>query len=313
MPVRPGTLRVVLAPDWARWNRRFGEGTPGFTKDALEPLGVDFPSESLGVDRLTFLAPVQSRIQALTGLSGFALNLGRARLTLNANVRVVPLAFELGVTRRLSLSLFVPLVRSRVEAFLQGPDTSADSAATRGDVGFNPAFLTPGALDAFREQVDSALIALQTQATSGPVALRGQAQSTLNAIQPLLCGLYDLAGGSAGSAASLCFSATPTAMSPVLPWTGSEAGDSLATILTRDRASYEALRSQYAGLGIPLPALNATFDLPATQLDSLGLRRFFSDPAGPLAGDSLTNVLRTRLGDIEAGATYQLADRPRFR
>ena len=23
-PLRPGTLRVVLAPDWARWNRRFG-------------------------------------------------------------------------------------------------------------------------------------------------------------------------------------------------------------------------------------------------------------------------------------------------
>ena len=315
VPVRPGTLRVVLAPDWARWNRRFGAGTPGFTKDALEPLGVDFASESLGVDRLSLLLPVQSRIQALTGQSGFALNLGRARITLNANVRVVPLGFELGVTRRLSLSLFVPLVRSRVEAFLLGPvpDTGAAGAATRGNVGFNPAFLTPGALDAFREQVDAALIALQTQATSGPPALRGQAQATLSSVQPLLCGLYTLAGGSAGGSNSLCFAATPDAMSPVLPLAGTAAGDTLAAMLARDQASYETLRTLYAGAGVALPALNETFALPDSALDSLGLRRLFSDPAGPLAADSLTNVVRTRLGDVEVGATYQLADRRRFR
>lgn len=310
VPVRPGTLRVVLAPDWARWNRRFGEGTPGFTKDALEPLGVDFASESLGVDRLTFLLPVQSRIQALTGQSGFALSLGRARLALNANVRVVPLGFELGVTRRLSLSLFVPLVRSRVEAFLLGPDTSV---AARGNVGFNPAFVTPGALDAFRGQVDAALLALQTQATSGPAILRAQALATLNAVRPLFCGLYTLAGGSAGNSASLCFAATPEAMSALLPVAGTPAGDSLAARFAMDQASYESLRAAYAGQGVTLPPLTAAFDLPTSPLDSLGLRRFFSDPAGPLAGDSLTNVLRTRLGDIEAGATYQLADRRRFR
>lgn len=310
-PLRPGALRVVLAPDWARWNRRFGEGTPGYVKNALEPLAVDFASESLGVDRLPFLRPVQSRIQTLTGLSGFALNLGRARLTLNTSVRVVPLGFELGLTRRLSLSVFVPLVRSRVEAFLLGPDTLGGDSTTRGNVGWNPAFLMSGALDLFRQQVDSALLALQTQATSGPAALQQQAQSTLDAIRPFLCGLYDLGGGPAASSASLCF-ATAGPMSPVLPTATSSAGDSLATILARYRASYDSLRGQYGG--DTLPPFTAAFDLPAAPLDSLlGLRRFFSDPNGPLAADSLTNVVRTRLGDVEVGATYQLADRPRFR
>ena len=302
VPVRPGTLRLVLAPDWAHWDHRFGEGTPGYPKGALEPLAVDFGSEALGVGRMPFLAAAQNRIRSLTGLPGFAVNLGRARLTLNANVRVMPLGFELGLTRRLSIAVSVPLVRSRVEAYLLGPDTSA---AARGNVGFNPAFLTPGALDAFRQQVDSALIALQTQAASGPPALRAQAQATLDAIGPHLCDLYALAGGSASSSASLCFATTPEAMSALLPVAGTPAGDSLATVLARDQASYESLRTLYAA-GV-LPALNATYLLPTTALDSLQLRRLFSDPGGPLAGDSLTSIVRTRLGDIEASATYQVA------
>jgi len=89
--LRPGTLRITLAPDWSRWDHRFGEGTPGYARGALEPAGIDFSSDSLGVGQLPFLQGVQTRVRNITGLSAFRLNLGRAQLTLNTNVRVVPL------------------------------------------------------------------------------------------------------------------------------------------------------------------------------------------------------------------------------
>lgn len=311
-PIRTGTLRVVLAPDWARANRRFGEGTPGFATGALEPLSVDYGAESLGTAQLTFLAPAEASVRGLTGLSSFALNVGRARLSLNSSVRVVPIGFELGITRRISLSVAVPLVRARMEAFMLGPDTSAAGAATRGNVGFNPALLTAGAMDGFRSEAEAALRALVDAAANGPPALQAQAQATLDDIAPLVCGLYSLAGGGATDPTSPCF-APGAAMSPFLPLEASEAGDSLTARLLREQQDYAAIRTSLAGQGFTIPAFSASFTLPDAPLDSLGMRRFFTDRNGPLAADSLTTVVRTRLGDVEAAASFQIADRPRFR
>ncbi len=124
--------------------------------------------------------------------------------------------------------------------------------------------------------------------------------------------MYGLAAGDA-AAASPCFGVIPAPFSPVLPIDTSPAGDSLATILGRGQASYASLAGQYASQGVTLPAFTAGFTLPTAALDSSALRRIFSDPAGPLAGDSLTEVVRTGIGDIEVGAWYQLAARPRWR
>ena len=178
--LRPGTLRITLAPDWSRWDHRFGEGTPGYAKGALEPAGIDFSSDSLGIGQLPFLQGVQTRVRNLTGLSAFRLNLGRAQLTLNTSVRVVPLGLELGVTRRLAIGVVVPIVRSRVEAFLLGPDTAGGDSATRGNVGWNPAWVDTTAGAAFRAQVDSVLQALADQVANGPPDLRQDAQDMLD-------------------------------------------------------------------------------------------------------------------------------------
>lgn len=311
--LRPGTLRLSFAPDWSRWNARFGANTPGLAAGTVEPLAVDFSSDSLGAARLPLLADAQSRLRSLTGLGAYDVNLGRARLTLNASYRVIPIGLELALSRHLAIGVSVPIVRARTEAFLLGPDTAGGDSATRGNVGFNPAFLTPGALDQFRLEVDSALRELLDQATSGPAALQAQAQATYQAIQPLLCGLYTLGAGNASSAQSVCFAPAGASASALLPATGTEAGDSVAARLLQARTSYEQMRTQYQAVGVTLPPFTAGYDLPTQPLDSLGLRRLFSDPAGPLAGDSLTTIVRTRLGDIETAAWFQLADRARWR
>lgn len=312
-PLRPGTLRITLAPDWSRWDRRFGEGTPGFTDGALEPAGIDFSTDSLGTSQLTFLQGLEARIRNITGVSAFRLNLGRAQLTLNHSVRVVPIGVELGVTRRLAIGVVVPIVRSRVEAFLLGPDTAGGDAATRGNVGWNPAYLTPGALDAFRLAVDSVLEALALQAANGPADLQDEARDMLVALQPL-CDLWALAGAlPAPGDAGPCTSMGEAQVAPFLPDTASEAGRAITAWLGGAQTNYEQLRAQYADSGVTLPGFALGFALPTTPLDSAGLRRFFTDRNGPLASDSLTSIVRTRLGDIEVGASYQLAARPWLR
>jgi len=309
-----GSFRLSIGAEWVHATERFGTPSPlhpTLLDGAREPLGTDFSSDSLGTTQLPFLAPAESELRTLTGLSTYALNLGRSQLTLDASVRHQPIQLAWAPTSRFGLTVSVPIVRARMSAFLRGPDSAV--AATQGNVGLSPEFLAPGALDPFRLQADSALRELMLQATTGPAGLRAQAQAELASLQPLLCGLSTLATGSGADAASPCFGAGPGAPSVLLPVAGSEAGDSLTQRLGRAQTSYESLRQQYAAQGVNLPALTATYDLPATPLDSNELRRLFSDPSGPLAGDSLTGVVRTGIGDIEVGGWYQLADGPRWR
>src|SRR3989338_1859633 len=266
----PGTLRITLAPDWSRWDHRFGEGTPGYARGALEPAGIDFSSDSLGIGQLPFLQGVQTRVRNLTGLSAFRLNLGRAQLTLNTSVRVVPLGLELGVTRRLAIGVVVPIVRSRVEAFLLGPDTAGGDSATRGNVGWNPAWVDTTAGAAFRAQVDSVLQALADQVANGPPDLRQDAQDMLDAICDLWALSYPTSAGAAGPGPG----ADPYG-SALLPVGDTEAGDRLTNWLDSTHADYDSLRQQYLALRDTLPQFPLGFALPTTPLDSAGLRRFF--------------------------------------
>ena len=313
-PLRPHSFRLTVGTDWSHWTDRFGSPTPinpNLAEGAREPIGTYFGAESLGTKQLGFLAPTEAQLRALSGVSGYLLNVGRAKLTLDASWRSTPFRLEYAASRRLGFTATVPLVRTRMSVFLAGPDTS--KAATLGNVGLNTAYLTPGALDAFRTQADAALRALRTQAASGPLALRPQAQSQLTALQPLVCGLYSLGAGSPSDATSPCFVATPIAQAIQLPVATREVGDSLTSRLAQGETSYAALAAQYAAVGVTLPAFNSAYALPPTAIDSSGIKRFFSDPAGPLAGDSLNEVVHTRLGDIELGAWYQIANRSRWR
>ncbi|MFI5214631.1 MAG: hypothetical protein ACHQU8_08850, partial [Gemmatimonadales bacterium] len=314
VPLPAHTLRFTIGADWSHWSDRFGTFTPLkplMIDGAREPIGTYFGAESLGTIQLPFLAPAESQVRSLTGISGWLLNMGRSILTLDASWRSTPIRFEYAPSTRFGFSVNVPIVRARMSAFLTGPDTSIKS--TLGNVGYNPAFVTAGALDGYRAQADTALRALRAQMTNGPPALRAQATALYNALQPLACGLYSLGAGSATSSTSPCYSATPVPQSPLLPVTGSDAGDTLTSRLNQGKSSYATLAALYAAAGVTMPAFSSAYTLPAAPLDSAGVRRLFYDPNGPLAGDSLTDVVRTRLGDVELGAWIQLANGAHWR
>jgi hypothetical protein len=316
LPMRAHTVRLIVDGEWSHAGSRFGSPTPltpNLADGTPESLGVFFGGDSLGVTQLPWLTPTQLQLQSLTGLSGYAINLGRSRLTLETSIRRTPIRLDFAVTSRLVLGVAVPIVRSRSYAFLAGPDSTA---ASQGNVGFNPNLVAPGTYASFRDEVDSALIALQTQAVSGPPALQSQAQALYSQLQPFLCGLYQVGAGNAFNGSSPCFvtgSAGGAGAADFLPWGATEAGDSLTTRLGRAQTDYEALRQQYAALGTSIPGFASVYSLPATALDSNDLRRYVSDPAFPIAAETLTTVVRTGIGDIELGGWYQLAMGPRWR
>ncbi len=300
IPMPRHSFRVAIGADWAHYTNRFGTPNPvnpGIADGTPEPLGIDFGADSLGVQQLGFLAPVQSQIRTLTGVSNFTLDIGKTKLVLDASVRRMPIRLAWAATARLAFQVTVPIVRARMSAFLGLPDTSK---AARGNVG--P--IIAANFDAFRVSGDSALRALAAQAASGPASLRSQAQAELNSLQPLVCGLSSLATFITDKT-SPCFGGVGPV--PFLPLDSSEAGDSITAQLGRAEASYASLRSQYAGQGITIPAFTSAYTLPGTSFDSTSLKTFFTSSSS-VGGDSLGQVVRTGIGDIEIGGWYQLAN-----
>jgi hypothetical protein len=282
-PVPRGVLRVNFTPLWLSYDHRFGQGTPGYVDGAPEPIGVDFSAESLGVASLPVLGTLQDQLRAVTGIGDFTLNLGRTVLQLNASVRTLPIGVELGLSSRLAIGVTVPIVRSRVDAYFV-VDTAA---AKSGNVGF----ADPAAAAPFRTAVTAAVASLQALADTGPPALRARAETTLAALQPFV----------------------PVAGAAFLPLAGSVAGDSITSRLDSAQSEYGQLAAQYAALGVTLPALTETLDLPGSPLGRADLERFFSDAALPMAADTLGTVVRTGIGDVTAHATFQFADGGRYR
>ncbi len=286
-PVGGGTLRINFTPVWLQYDHFFGYGTPGYADGAAVPLGLALNAESLGVATLPFLGPYQGQIQAASGLGSFSLNLGRVVTQVNASVRTMPIGIELGLGRRLSIGVTVPIVRSRVDV-----NFFVDTlAAKQGNVGWNLKRLRPDTLAGFTRQMDSALAALAVQAASGPPALRAQAQAALAALQAFRA-LVD---------------------APFLPRDTTAAGDSVTARLASVEAGYGQLAAQYAAAGITLPSLTAALPLPSAALTRSDLEQMFTDRTLPLAADTLGTVVRTGIGDVTLHATVQFAEGARYR
>lgn len=118
-----GLFRLRAATAWTRYESRFAA-------TGLAPLGAPYTADSLGVAQIPDLAATQSTVQAAAG-APFLLSLGRSRFSALAREEHTPLTLEYGVTRRLQVSLMVPVIRKRRNGFLR-----LDSAGS--NVGPNP-------------------------------------------------------------------------------------------------------------------------------------------------------------------------------
>ncbi len=290
VPVQPGQLRIDITPSWLSYDHYFDPASPG----TLVPLSAAYASDSFGVAQLPFLAQTQTDIRAASGLSTFSLNLGATAVALASSVRTIPIGLELGLSKRLAIGVSVPIVLSRVDVGFRTDTTGAgtDSART-GNVSWNPGFFDPALNATWTSQINAALAALQTQAASGPPALRAQAQAMLATLQPFL--------------------AVSTA--PLLPNGRTAAAAGITTQLSSAESTYAQLVTQYAGSGVTLPQLSSAFVMPdsASLMTRDSLEQLFSDPRLPIQADTFGTVVRTGIGDVTAHATFQLADGTGYR
>src|SRR3954468_1964387 len=107
-----GVFRFRTVGQWTWFNERYGMDTPGRPNGALEPLGIDFTLDSIGVKQFPNLASLQAGLQQLTGNPNWYATLGNTQVTLRDRIAAYPIVFDVGVTNRFSVAVLVPYVQT---------------------------------------------------------------------------------------------------------------------------------------------------------------------------------------------------------
>ena len=280
---KKGKIRFTFDPSIETWEA-------AFTPQGRQPLGGFLSGDSLGASAVPSLGPMQTAVQAASGLSTFEATLGRTLLAIRSERRVTPITGEVGISDRLSVSLMVPIVRVDVRETLNVDSTS--------NLGLNPLYLgNSAAYTAFFSHFDAALTALDAQIAGGTCAPRcaeAQALST--------------EGHAIRSALNIAVYGTgPSSPSPFLPLAGSKAGQGIdTTVITLQRQ----LADSFGVSGFP-----DTLSLPQFATSSDDIQQMLIDPQ---YGFDYSPIQRTPKfyrywpGDAEIAAKYRVAVGPAY-
>ncbi|HYW51675.1 MAG TPA: hypothetical protein VE861_13765, partial [Gemmatimonadaceae bacterium] len=302
-----GTFRIQVSNSIADFSQRYGRNTAGRSEGALEPVGVDFSLDTIGVAQFPGLSSAQTALRSLTGNNAFTLSLGRSVLTSTVRVQTAPILLEAGLSNRLSVGVMVPLVNTRNVASF-----NVNSAANKGTVGFNPA----------RADASTADVAAATNATlvSQLTAARDQlaarlAQCTANPGSNAQCPAI-LTSAPAINASATAFAqgvtqvygttASRASAAAYVPLTASAADSAIRTRVT-------TLRSQFEQFGVTAISATTTGPAGAVAITPTGLQRVIADSASGLAAEPLNTITRQGLGDIEVSLKLRLFDTFGFR
>jgi hypothetical protein len=282
-----GQLRVAFLPSYAHYDTRFD------SSGALQPLGAYFSPDNAGHDFLPTLAAAEAAVGHVIGNSAYRMDLGKVKLPLDADVRRFPFDVSLGITDWLTLSLRVPLVKTRIQGTLAVDGTDAN-------VGLNQA-----ATDTGRTQIQAVLTGLQTAIAvlksnidggsyGCPISADCDAKKLLlTQSQTLLSDLGALAGP------------VGEPLPPLAPLVTSAAGLAIRNSLTQVASQLSA-----AGAG----AVPTTYTLPIAALDTSGVQSIVTDSAFGYDLLRLATPRRTyTLGDMEAALRIGLLRGERLR
>ncbi|MDZ7630726.1 MAG: hypothetical protein U5K74_05035 [Gemmatimonadaceae bacterium] len=292
-----GAIRIQMSTSIADVSERYGKGTPGRSDGALEPLGVDFSVDTLGVRLFPGLASLQTAIRSLTGNGAFTLSLGRSQLSSSVRVQTTPIALEAGITNRLSLGVLVPVVTARNQVSL-----NVNSGANVGNMSFNPARVFDTSVVRNTQLIDQ-LTTARTQLEALIASCTANPGSNAN------CGSV-IASAPAVAATATTFTAGIAAVygttgsngASFVPLAGS-AADSV--ILNR----VGTLRTQFQQFGITALAPTTTGpSRPSAPITPDGLQSVLPDTALGLLAAPLGTITRQGLGDIEVAVKLRLFD-----
>lgn len=290
-----GVLRVRTLGQWTFFNERYGLNTPGRADGSLEPLGIDFALDTVGVREFPNLGGLQTGLRSLTGNPNFNLSLGSTRLDLRAHVTAIPFVIEAGLTRRFSIGVQVPYVHTRNSAFFD-----VNPNRREGNLGFNPALAVPAAA------AQNNLMFTQFQTAAATL----QASLDACAANPAASPSCPALNAQRANALSLIANSTAFAggvnqiyqNSPFVPIRNTDAQLAI-------EARVAAFRALYAQFGVT--SIAATTTGPFAAQNTLTLRdaqTILTDPRFGVEADPIRTVTRSHVGDIDVGGKFLLLD-----
>ncbi len=289
------SIRFQVSTTISDARERYGKGTPGRAYRSLEPLGVDFTTDTLGVAQFPGLGPLQAALRSLTGNSAFTLNLGRTQLASSVRVQATPIILEAGITNRLQFSALIPFVSARYEAML-----NVNGSGKFGNVAFNPQRTADSAanlllvtqLGAARTQL-LALVAACT-ANSGASAACPAALATGPAIA--------VSADDFSKGITSVYGTTRGAGSAFVPIAGTAADSAI-------RTRVNTFRTQFNGFGITaISASTLGPARPSALLTTAALQGAIADSTLGLLAQPLETITRQGLGDIELALKLRVFD-----
>ncbi len=297
-----GSIRVQLSTSITDFSDRYGKGTPGRADGSVEPRGIDFSVDTLGVAQFPGLTAAQNALRTLTGNTGFTLSLGKTTLISQVRVQTTPIFIEAGITNRLSLGVLVPIVSARNQV-----QFNMNSGSAKGNVSFNPASASDAAASANALAANATLVsqinASRTQL--GALLASCTANAGSNPSCPAIIANAPAINASAAAfttAIAQVYGVTGTAGTPFVPYTGSAADSAIRSRVT-------AFRTQYAQYGVTaIAATTVGPSAPTAAITPDGFQRVMQDSTFGLLASELGTVTRQGLGDVEVSVKLRLFD-----
>jgi hypothetical protein len=281
---RAGAIRVTFDPTIEFWDQEFHNST-------RRPLGSLLTGPALGA-QVPQLARLEQDIGVASGASGFAVNLGAARLSLRAERRVTPLLLEVGLTNRLAIGARVPLVRVMMrQTFV------LDSA--QSNLGRNPRTV-PGSqaessYAAFFSAFDRSVAQMQLSLASGAYGPPGS--TTYDAAQAFV----DSAAAVRQALYRAAYGASPTDAAPFLPTATSAPGVAITANLVRIQQEFATTWG--------VPGFTDAFVLPAQRAAAADVSALLAGAPPGFGAQPIRDThgaVRYWLGDVELQARYQM-------
>jgi hypothetical protein len=282
LTVPRGYLRVEASGGFAVHDQRFRNGT-------VESAAADFARDPAGRSLFPGLRIADSLLARVTGLSDAALHLGRTSATQLVFIGTGGMGLAWGLTSRVTLFGYVPVVRVRVRSTF-----ALDSLGSVAGINpANPLFGDgPGrsAAAVFFQQFDASLGTLAQRLQNGAYdhdpSLRALAQETLARGTALRQDLFALMlGGGVGSL--------------FLPTQSSTPGLRMQEVV----AAFQARLSGELGV----TGFTQIPPLPQRRASNADLTSVLQHPQGPFRG-SLETPTVAALGDVELGLAIGLVD-----
>lgn len=302
---RRGTARVRIQGAIGTTTERFGGRSGTGSDDTREPLGIDFSPDTLGARFLPEIGPLGDSLAALAGRQGLALSLGAVQTRARVSQQLIPLAAELGIFDRVSVSLTIPLVRTRSSV-----DVRVNEGGATGNLGFNPANAALSGTTANAARAQNA--ALTGQLAQARAALEARLTACAAAPTDPGCGGF----ANAGAVRQLAAEALATEQRIARLYgtgTGAAGGARFVPLAGSDAqravdARLAELVGRFRGYGITALSDTARPYSARARLGIAGFQRILADPAFGIGSDSLRSTARQGTGDVELAAHVQWLD-----